>query len=113
MVCVPFVDVCFLAKNTSCRPSTEKTLCGKSEMAVYVIFWQIQFPALDIRLSYNDILLFLAIAKSIPASKTPPASSSHSVEATIPSKSSTKQKTRSIRGKERPMHTNKYTQNFV
>ncbi len=28
---------------------------------------QIQFPALDIRLSYNDVQLFLAIAKSIPA----------------------------------------------
>uniref|UniRef100_A0A672LEB6 Vacuolar protein sorting 13 homolog D n=1 Tax=Sinocyclocheilus grahami TaxID=75366 RepID=A0A672LEB6_SINGR len=27
---------------------------------------EIQFPALDIRLSYNDVLLFLAIAKSIP-----------------------------------------------
>lgn len=27
---------------------------------------QIQFPALDIRLSYNDVQLFLAIAKSIP-----------------------------------------------
>ncbi|KAJ8264877.1 hypothetical protein COCON_G00139760 [Conger conger] len=29
---------------------------------------EIQFPALDIRLSYNDVLLFLAIAKSIPTS---------------------------------------------
>lgn len=27
---------------------------------------QIQLPALDIRLSYNDIELFLAIARSIP-----------------------------------------------
>ena len=27
---------------------------------------QIQFPALAIRLSYNDVQLFLAIAKSIP-----------------------------------------------
>lgn len=27
---------------------------------------QIQFPTLDIRLSYNDVQLFLAIAKSIP-----------------------------------------------
>lgn len=33
---------------------------------VLAISWQIQFPALDIRLSYNDIQLFLAIAKSIP-----------------------------------------------
>lgn len=32
---------------------------------------QIQFPALDIRLSYNDIQLFLAIAKSIPTASTP------------------------------------------
>ncbi|XP_041130652.1 vacuolar protein sorting-associated protein 13D-like isoform X3 [Polyodon spathula] len=29
---------------------------------------EIQFPALDIRLSYNDVQLFLAIAKSIPTS---------------------------------------------
>ncbi|XP_031422528.1 vacuolar protein sorting-associated protein 13D isoform X2 [Clupea harengus] len=28
---------------------------------------EIQFPALDIRLSYNDVLLFLAIAKSLPS----------------------------------------------
>lgn len=35
-------------------------------LSVNAIFWQIQFPALDIRLSYNDIQLFLAIAKSIP-----------------------------------------------
>lgn len=33
--------------------------------------WQIHFPALDIRLSYNDIQLFLAIAKSIPTASTP------------------------------------------
>lgn len=32
---------------------------------------QIQFPALDIRLSYNDVQLFLAIAKSIPTSGSP------------------------------------------
>ncbi|XP_035236927.1 vacuolar protein sorting-associated protein 13D isoform X1 [Anguilla anguilla] len=32
---------------------------------------EIQFPALDIRLSYNDVLLFLAIAKSIPTSGSP------------------------------------------
>ncbi|XP_024914858.1 vacuolar protein sorting-associated protein 13D isoform X3 [Cynoglossus semilaevis] len=34
---------------------------------------EIQFPVLDIRLSYNDIQLFLAIAKSIPTASTPPA----------------------------------------
>ncbi|KAG9337681.1 hypothetical protein JZ751_028331 [Albula glossodonta] len=43
---------------------------------------EIQFPALDIRLSYNDVQLFLAIAKSIPTSGSPntddPASSSQS-----------------------------------
>ncbi|XP_067095428.1 intermembrane lipid transfer protein VPS13D [Osmerus mordax] len=32
---------------------------------------EIQFPALDIRLSYNDVQLFLAIAKSIPTSGAP------------------------------------------
>ncbi|XP_066547335.1 intermembrane lipid transfer protein VPS13D isoform X1 [Amia ocellicauda] len=32
---------------------------------------EIQFPALDIRLSYNDVQLFLAIAKSIPTSASP------------------------------------------
>nr|XP_023697192.1 vacuolar protein sorting-associated protein 13D isoform X3 [Paramormyrops kingsleyae] len=31
---------------------------------------EIQFPALDIRLSYNDVQLFLAIAKSIPTSSS-------------------------------------------
>ncbi|XP_029689291.1 vacuolar protein sorting-associated protein 13D isoform X3 [Takifugu rubripes] len=36
---------------------------------------EIQFPALDIRLSYNDIQLFLAIAKSIPTVTAPPADS--------------------------------------
>ncbi|XP_049609013.1 intermembrane lipid transfer protein VPS13D isoform X3 [Syngnathus scovelli] len=34
---------------------------------------EIQFPVLDIRLSYNDIQLFLAIAKSIPTVNPPPA----------------------------------------
>ncbi|XP_034027547.1 LOW QUALITY PROTEIN: vacuolar protein sorting-associated protein 13D [Thalassophryne amazonica] len=34
---------------------------------------EIQFPALDIRLSYNDIQLFLAIAKSIPTASPPPS----------------------------------------
>ncbi|XP_034152069.1 vacuolar protein sorting-associated protein 13D isoform X4 [Esox lucius] len=32
---------------------------------------EIQFPALDIRLSYNDVQLFLAIAKSIPTASPP------------------------------------------
>ncbi|KAK6307880.1 hypothetical protein J4Q44_G00211510 [Coregonus suidteri] len=32
---------------------------------------QIQFPALDIRLSYNNIQLFLAIVKSIPTTCSP------------------------------------------
>ncbi|XP_077570887.1 intermembrane lipid transfer protein VPS13D isoform X2 [Stigmatopora nigra] len=35
---------------------------------------EIQFPVLDIRLSYNDIQLFLAIAKSIPSANAPQAS---------------------------------------
>ncbi|XP_026223935.1 vacuolar protein sorting-associated protein 13D isoform X3 [Anabas testudineus] len=39
---------------------------------------EIQFPTLDIRLSYNDIQLFLAIAKSIPTSGTPEPPDSHS-----------------------------------
>ncbi|KAM4610547.1 intermembrane lipid transfer protein VPS13D [Polymixia lowei] len=39
---------------------------------------EVQFPALDIRLSYNDIELFLAIAKSIPTSGTPLPSDSAS-----------------------------------
>ncbi|XP_061647829.1 intermembrane lipid transfer protein VPS13D isoform X2 [Phyllopteryx taeniolatus] len=35
---------------------------------------EIQFPVLDIRLSYNDIQLFLAIARSIPTENSPKAS---------------------------------------
>ncbi|KAK3518898.1 hypothetical protein QTP70_014935, partial [Hemibagrus guttatus] len=35
-------------------------------MADFPPLLEIQFPALDIRLSYNDVQLFLAIAKSIP-----------------------------------------------
>ncbi|CAM9137825.1 unnamed protein product [Lampetra planeri] len=42
---------------------------------------QIQFPALDIRLSYNDIQLFLAIAKSVPAASTLPTSDLHTATA--------------------------------
>ncbi|KAM6977932.1 LOW QUALITY PROTEIN: intermembrane lipid transfer protein VPS13D [Aplochiton taeniatus] len=49
---------------------------------------EIQFPALDIRLSYNDVQLFLAIAKSIPtatagAAHTGSSSSSSSSSATL------------------------------
>ncbi|KAM4563375.1 intermembrane lipid transfer protein VPS13D isoform 4-T4 [Odontesthes bonariensis] len=49
---------------------------------------EIHFPALDIRLSYNDIQLFLAIAKSIPttSSAPPPPRESDSTEATAPPK---------------------------
>ncbi|XP_038577495.1 vacuolar protein sorting-associated protein 13D isoform X3 [Micropterus salmoides] len=42
---------------------------------------EIQFPALDIRLSYNDIQLFLAIAKSIPTARAAPPSDSESTAA--------------------------------
>uniref|UniRef100_A0A8C4H619 Vacuolar protein sorting 13 homolog D n=1 Tax=Dicentrarchus labrax TaxID=13489 RepID=A0A8C4H619_DICLA len=42
---------------------------------------EIQFPALDIRLSYNDIQLFLAIAKSIPTASTPLPSDSDTTTA--------------------------------
>ncbi|XP_076023177.1 intermembrane lipid transfer protein VPS13D isoform X2 [Genypterus blacodes] len=45
---------------------------------------EIQFPALDIRLSYNDIQLFLAIAKSIPT-----ASASHPCDSDTTSSTST------------------------
>ncbi|XP_070696419.1 intermembrane lipid transfer protein VPS13D [Pempheris klunzingeri] len=48
---------------------------------------EIQFPALDIRLSYNDIQLFLAIAKSIPTAST--ALPSDSDTSTAPSTEST------------------------
>lgn len=44
---------------------------GFSRDCVSAVLSQIQFPALDIRLSYNDIQLFLAIAKSIPTASTP------------------------------------------
>lgn len=37
----------------------------------YHVLPQVQFPALDIRLSYNDIQLFFAIAKSIPTAGAP------------------------------------------
>lgn len=70
---------------------------------MHVILWQIQFPALDIRLSYNDIQLFLAIAKSIPTASAPLPSDSDT--ATAPStepaaapKDSFRQKTEALIG---------------
>lgn len=53
---------------------------------MHVILWQIQFPALNIRLSYNDIQLFLSIAKSIPAasSPVPPESGTSTAPSTEP-----------------------------
>ncbi|XP_044206610.1 vacuolar protein sorting-associated protein 13D isoform X2 [Thunnus albacares] len=59
---------------------------------------EIQFPALDIRLSYNDIQLFLAIAKSIPTASTPPSSDSDitSTEPAAPPKDSFRQKTQAL-----------------
>ncbi|KAI5095714.1 vacuolar protein sorting-associated protein 13D isoform X1, partial [Silurus meridionalis] len=56
---------------------------------------EIQFPALDIRLSYNDVQLFLAIAKSIPtgsSSVADPASASEAVQATTGTETTTKPK---------------------
>ncbi|XP_029973693.1 vacuolar protein sorting-associated protein 13D, partial [Salarias fasciatus] len=58
---------------------------------------EIQFPALDIRLSYNDIQLFLAIAKSIPAAGAPPpvhpdVSSAPPCETAAVARSSSRQK---------------------
>ncbi|XP_053173014.1 intermembrane lipid transfer protein VPS13D isoform X2 [Scomber japonicus] len=61
---------------------------------------EIQFPALDIRLSYNDIQLFLAIAKSIPTASTPlqPDSdtSAPSAEPAPTAKESFRQKTQAL-----------------
>ena len=69
---------------------------------------QIQFPALDIRLSYNDVQLFLAIAKSIPTSGTPELSdaadgahagtSAASLEPTSSLKDSFRHKTEALLG---------------
>ncbi|XP_053498784.1 intermembrane lipid transfer protein VPS13D isoform X2 [Ictalurus furcatus] len=56
---------------------------------------EIHFPALDIRLSYNDVQLFLAIAKSIPTgspSVTDPAFASQAVLSTASPETSTKPK---------------------
>lgn len=68
---------------------------------------QIQFPALDIRLSYNDVQLFLAIAKSIPTgsqSVSDPAFASQAVqspaspETTAKPKDSFRHKTEALLG---------------
>ncbi|XP_060794237.1 intermembrane lipid transfer protein VPS13D isoform X2 [Neoarius graeffei] len=56
---------------------------------------EIQFPALDIRLSYNDVQLFLAIAKSIPTgspSVAEPAFASQAVQPTASPETTTKPK---------------------
>ncbi|XP_056131507.1 intermembrane lipid transfer protein VPS13D [Lampris incognitus] len=59
---------------------------------------EIQFPALDIRLSYNDIQLFLAIAKSLPTanaslSSNPASISTESTEQSSTQKDSFRHKT--------------------
>ncbi|KAM3617296.1 uncharacterized protein V6R79_004435 [Siganus canaliculatus] len=51
---------------------------------------EIQFPVLDIRLSYNDIQLFLAIANSIPTSAPLSSHSETSTAATMGPSSTTK-----------------------
>lgn len=56
---------------------------------------QIQFPTLDIRLSYNDVQLFLAIAKSIPTgspSVADPAFASQVDQSTASPETTTKPK---------------------
>ncbi|XP_008302450.1 vacuolar protein sorting-associated protein 13D isoform X1 [Stegastes partitus] len=62
---------------------------------------EIQFPVLDIRLSYNDIQLFLAIAKSIPTASSPlpadsDATSAATSEATATPKDIFRQKTEGL-----------------
>ncbi|XP_053338052.1 intermembrane lipid transfer protein VPS13D isoform X1 [Clarias gariepinus] len=66
---------------------------------------EIQFPALDIRLSYNDVQLFLAIARSIPtgspsvadtALASQAAQSSKSPETTTKTKDSFRHKTEAL-----------------
>ncbi|MEQ2162830.1 hypothetical protein GOODEAATRI_023926, partial [Goodea atripinnis] len=66
-------------------------------LIVDMILLQIQFPALDIRLSYNDIQLFLSIAKSISAAKALP-SPPDLTDATPPPKDGVRQKTPSSSG---------------
>uniref|UniRef100_A0A1A7YHK4 Vacuolar protein sorting 13D n=1 Tax=Iconisemion striatum TaxID=60296 RepID=A0A1A7YHK4_9TELE len=56
---------------------------------------EIQFPVLDIRLSYIDIQLFLAIAKSIPSAKALPTPVS--VEVTTGTGDSSKQESHNIK----------------
>ncbi|KAJ3586857.1 hypothetical protein NHX12_013249 [Muraenolepis orangiensis] len=59
---------------------------------------EIQFPALDIRLSYNDIELFLAIARSIPTGATTPEdpTSAADPEPALSQKDSFKAKTEAL-----------------
>ncbi|XP_039657872.1 vacuolar protein sorting-associated protein 13D isoform X1 [Perca fluviatilis] len=58
---------------------------------------EIQFPTLDIRLSYNDIQLFLAIAKSLPtASSATPSDCDASSEPMVAPKDSFRQKTEAL-----------------
>lgn len=73
---------------------------------MHLILQQIQFPALDIRLSYNDIQLFLSITKSIPTANTPLPSESDSTaapstEPTATPKDSFRQKTEALIGVEK------------
>ncbi|XP_043974274.1 vacuolar protein sorting-associated protein 13D isoform X2 [Gambusia affinis] len=56
---------------------------------------EIQFPALDIRLSYNDIQLFLSIAKSISAAQAPP-SHADSANGAPPHQDGVQEKTESL-----------------
>ncbi|TRY87039.1 hypothetical protein DNTS_009138 [Danionella cerebrum] len=63
---------------------------------------EIQFPALDIRLSYNDVQLFLAIAKSIPTTGSvsfpEEAETSASIDPASKTKDSFRQKTEALLG---------------
>ncbi|XP_078806203.1 intermembrane lipid transfer protein VPS13D isoform X4 [Oryzias latipes] len=57
---------------------------------------EIQFPALDIRLSYNDIQLFLAIAKSFPTASSILSPDTDRVDASPPLSDGFSQKTNTI-----------------
>lgn len=80
---------------------------------------QIQFPALDIRLSYNDVQLFLAIAKSIPttgstgpsdtATEAESSASTASTDTSSKSKDSFRLKTEALLGL---LTDNKYIVSF-
>ncbi|XP_058265238.1 intermembrane lipid transfer protein VPS13D isoform X3 [Hemibagrus wyckioides] len=64
-------------------------------MADFPPLLEIQFPTLDIRLSYNDVQLFLAIAKSIPTgspSVADPAFASQVDQSTASPETTTKRK---------------------